>query len=723
MDAVRGMTDPEQRCGRTVVMWQRRIVAKCLIAGSMVILLRFFPAPNATAADSLPVLHTAREVHVLPRAEAARGYPVHLERAQVTFFQTQPGGLFLMDATDGIFADIRGDQVPNLRAGDFVSVDGVSGSGDVAPVILHTEIRILSHGTLPDAPLVSFDRVATGAWDARWVAIEGIVRSVRRPTVTTAYDGHAASSHFNIILTLASGSDLVDVITLNPGGEDYSSLVDAKVRLRAAVGSRFNQRKQLIGVHLYMPDFSFVQMEEPAPGDPFALPVTDTAGVMRLDASEPGHRVHIHGVVTSTWGTEQFSVMDDKHGIFVHTDAPVSVNVGDIVDAVGFPTVGDYTSVLDDSLYRSSGRMAPPLPVVLKAAEAIEGAHDAEPVQIDGQLLYKSRTPSEQDLLLTDNGITFWAALPAEALEGFPADLRPGSRLRISGICYIEVTPNKTPKALKILLQSPANVVVLEQPSWWTPLHTWVFAGLLSTVVLVVIAWNVGLRKRVRAQTRTIREQLEEAHMLRLQAEAAHQEKSASLANVLSLQKDLLAAQEKLRYQATHDVLTGVWNRGALLDLLRSEIERGIRTNSPIGILMLDVDHFKPVNDTRGHLVGDAVLKEVAQRIAHATRPYDVVGRYGGEEFLVVLPACDREQTESSAERIRAAIASVPFLAAGGEISLTVSIGATVAGECHQTETELLSLADLALYEAKSAGRNCTVVRTSLEEQQPAETV
>ena len=99
-----------------------------------------------------------------------------------------------------------------------------------------------------------------------------------------------------------------------------------------------------------------------------------------------------------------------------------------------------------------------------------------------------------------------------------------------------------------------------------------------------------------------------------------------------------------------------------------------------------------------------------------------VAGRYGGEEFLVILPSCDREQTAKGAERIRAAISSLPFLIAGSEISLTVSIGATVAPDAAQAETELLSLADLALYQAKSAGRNCSVVRTSFQEEH-AETV
>ena len=262
-----------------------------------------------------------------------------------------------------------------------------------------------------------------------------------------------------------------------------------------------------------------------------------------------------------------------------------------------------------------------------------------------------------------------------------------------------------------------AGVLVLSHRSWWTAGTTVVLAGILLAAVALVIAWNAVLRRRLRAQTRVIRAQLKEAEALRRRADAAHQEKNSSLASVLSLERNLAETQERLRYQATHDEVTGLWNRAALLNLLRNEIERSLRTRSPLGLLMLDIDHFKALNEKHGHQAGDAVLREIGSRLRHATRPYDVAGRYGGGEFLVVLADCDREQTAGTAERIRAAIAASPFEIDGSKTSLTVSVGAAVALDCALPETELLSLADLALYEAKSAGRNCTVLRTSFQEE------
>lgn len=122
---------------------------------------------------------------------------------------------------------------------------------------------------------------------------------------------------------------------------------------------------------------------------------------------------------------------------------------------------------------------------------------------------------------------------------------------------------------------------------------------------------------------------------------------------------------------------------------------------------MLDLDHFKRIN-TYGHLAGDAVLTETARRITQVVRSYDFVERYGGEEFLVVLPGCDREPAQQSAERIRQAVSGAPVLAASSEISVTISIGATATQAA--SETEALAVADAALYQAKDAGRNRTAV-------------
>ncbi len=179
---------------------------------------------------------------------------------------------------------------------------------------------------------------------------------------------------------------------------------------------------------------------------------------------------------------------------------------------------------------------------------------------------------------------------------------------------------------------------------------------------------------------------------------------------ILTLQNDSIQAHQQLLFQATHDSLTGIWNRGAILDTLHRELERAARSDEAVGILLIDVDHFKMINDTHGHLIGDDVLREVTQRINDAVRVYDSVGRYGGEELLVVLPGCSRGRIKEGAERIRSAIDSTPMLLNGSKISVTVSIGATVTTGGMMSDTEMLAAADVELYRAKKSGRNRTAL-------------
>jgi two-component system cell cycle response regulator len=174
---------------------------------------------------------------------------------------------------------------------------------------------------------------------------------------------------------------------------------------------------------------------------------------------------------------------------------------------------------------------------------------------------------------------------------------------------------------------------------------------------------------------------------------------------IVELQQKLVSTNDALHFAASHDFLTGAWNRAEILAFMHRELARARRDVTPVGIVMVDVDHFKSVNDKLGHEAGDCVLKEVTKRFYDSLREYDGIGRYGGEEFLLIIPGCNLAITVRRANQIRELISSKPIVTPLGSINITVSMGATVAESSANTEL-LLRNADAALYQAKHNGRN-----------------
>ena len=177
----------------------------------------------------------------------------------------------------------------------------------------------------------------------------------------------------------------------------------------------------------------------------------------------------------------------------------------------------------------------------------------------------------------------------------------------------------------------------------------------------------------------------------------------------LALGLQRLNLYRKVQESATHDGLTYLLVRRYFLQRLEDELERARRRSATVAFLMVDLDRFKEVNDTYGHLVGDLVLREMAHRLRGAVREMDLVGRYGGEEFEVVLPEADLELATLIADRIRRAVESVPVAAYDEEVRITVSVGVAVFPRDAGTPVELIERADEAMYRAKELGRNRTV--------------
>jgi two-component system cell cycle response regulator len=170
-----------------------------------------------------------------------------------------------------------------------------------------------------------------------------------------------------------------------------------------------------------------------------------------------------------------------------------------------------------------------------------------------------------------------------------------------------------------------------------------------------------------------------------------------------------MKAHTELQFEAAHDHLTGLWNRGAIMDLLQRETQRSVRIGAPLGVIMADLDHFKRINDSYGHQTGDAVLREVAHRLLDSVRKYDCVGPYGGEEFLIVLAECAPSDLIVTSKRMRSYVSGKPVNTDAGPITVTISMGLSAqhsAGPGLPKGEELVRAADTALYSDKANGRN-----------------
>jgi len=226
------------------------------------------------------------------------------------------------------------------------------------------------------------------------------------------------------------------------------------------------------------------------------------------------------------------------------------------------------------------------------------------------------------------------------------------------------------------------------EPRWW---QSWIFRGFLVVLggVLLILIWRWRVHLLV-GQKR----HLERAVLQRTQE--LEREKS-----------ELVRARDEMRHFAEHDGLTGVLNHRIIVDRLRGEVERSRREGTSLSIIMIDIDHFKLVNDTYGHPVGDLAIAELARVLQRSVRSYDWVGRYGGEEFLLILPGSSFQAARQRADQLRNAVQALTIENAGEHLHLTASFG--VAAGFPTVHGTMLRLADQALYRAKHNGRNCVV--------------
>jgi diguanylate cyclase (GGDEF)-like protein len=627
--------------------------------------------------DKLPTLTTARQAHSLSSREAERAYPVHLQGVVTYFdpdFGTGNAAIFIHDATGGIFVSQTSKMAKELFVGALVDVRGVSAPGGFGPIVRYPQIRVLGRAPLPPhPPRVSLAILKTGAYDAQWVEVEGSVHQVIEYA-------HA------VVLQLEMQDGPIGIIMIKDPGATYSNLVGAQVRIHANAAPTMNADGQMIGVHLQAPNLATLQVLEPAPSDPFAGPYIAVNQLLQWGHfSTPMHRVHLRGTVTLQWPGSLLCIRDATRGICAQTIQATPVAVGDLVDVSGFVETDNNAPVITDAIFRRAGNNQPVVSKPATVEEILHGGSGSELIQIDGLLIGYDLASSEVTLQLSSGDAVFPAILPKSLAGTGVSAWKIGSKLRVTGICSVRIVDVQSNvragvavnKSFRILMRSPADVVVIERPSWWTPGHILVLLSLALIATLGVLTWVVVLRRRIEEQTILLRE-----------------------------------SESRFRHMALHDALTGLATRLLLDDRLTAALESTRRHQTGLALLMVDLDKFKDINDSFGHLAGDEVLRVTADRLMQTVRKSDTVARIGGDEFVALLIDLHNPQM---AERIAAKIVkslAEPVLFAGRKIPVSVSVGVCTSDAGGLDEEALLKHADDALYQAKARGRNRLYVFT-----------
>ena len=637
------------------------LIAACASAGAL----------GQSAPQSVPrALTTAVAVHGLASEQAARKLPVRL-RAVVTYYDpyidTRHGALFVSDASGGVFISVPLRPILPIHAGDLVSIKGATGPGDYAPIVTASEVRKIGPSHLPvRPPRATLTQMQTGVTDGQWVEIEGRVRSA-----------HLEVN--NVFLEVATDGGSFTATSLREDRVDYESLVDSLVLIHGDVAPQFNQRHQMVGVHVFFPSLRQIYVIEPALRDPFAVPAVPVSQLFRFSPeSSLLRRVHVRGEVTLDWPGRMLCIADGKDGICIQTSQSSALPIGTFVDVAGFPVIQQFKPTLEDATFRAAGGAGQSQePVALAGGEALSDGLDGKLIRIDAELIGKDLAIDEPTLLLRSGRFLFAAILPVEE-SAAAVRWKEGSRVRLTGICSVEVDPLSTnlgegavrAGSMRLLLRNSSDLLVLRTPSWWTPQHALTaFAG-VGALFLASFAWIAILRHRVAQQTMALRN-----------------------------------SETRLRHLSEHDALTGLPNRILLSDRLSTALLRADRFGGCIGLLMVDVDGFKKVNDALGHEAGDKLLCELARRFASSVRATDTVARVGGDEFVVLLPDLRIPvEAETISAKILAAV-SIPVQLSDTAITNSVSIGISIYPDNGTDVESLLRTADAAMYSVKARGK------------------
>jgi len=762
----------------------------CPLARCIGLILLFFSASSLVCAQ-IPAPRTLRTVHDifnLSSEQASRALPIDLQ-AVVLYSDPDWGILFVLDRTGPSFIDVHGIGA-KFPIGTRVRVNAVTGTNKDGPIVAHPRIVVLGRGPEPKPGKKTVADLQDGTDESFLVTTEGILRPCER-------------DYFRVCFRIYDGKKSAWLSVPQPFSQAAQGLVGSIVRVRGVVGRHVDDAGKRLGGELYVNSLDDIQVEETPATSDFSSPPLHIGDLQASSADQRFVRtVHLRGVVT--WQSPGlFSIQDGSGTVFVGTRNDVIIHTGSTVDAIGFPSHGQFGLELSDStvhLAAIQSSAAPVVPLRLTAAEGVKRSLNGTRVRLNARLVSQSSNETEFIYKLESGELRFNAVLLRNEAARDTVNLAPGSTLELTGMAVVQGGSPEWPASLLVLIESPADLAVKGGFAWLTAGSALALLAGIATCLIVPLVWVTALRRTVRSQTAIIRARLESelqletryrrlfernmaavftwradgtiidcnmafVRMIGLQSreqllgrsywdfevdpvlrerlqhslpEEAMGNRDASLRrddnaiihllknitpvetpegvvyettaiDVTQLrhnQAELQRARDTAVYESLNDPLTGLPNRRYLMEKLSSMLVIATRDNEMVGLLFLDLDGFKLVNDSLGHSVGDALLVQVARRLRSRMRTGDMLARLGGDEFVATIEkmSCEEDATAMAVDLLDAF--SRPFQLMGHSLSIGVSMGISHFPGSSTNAEELMQQADSAMYAAKREGKN-----------------
>jgi len=670
---------------------------------------------------------TVAAIHALSHAEAAKEPPVAFE-ATVTYRRDKEITLFVQDGDAAIW--VYADAKFQLKPGDRVLIRGKV-NDSFSPIAIADSVTVLRHGDMPKPIPVTFDQLISSQFDCMRVSVRAKVLSAEVVMSSDTPTWH---------LRLLVDGGLVEAYVNDSEVNAVSSLVDANIELAGVAGASFDGKMHKTGASLSVPTVADLKVVNHASTSPWSLPVTPMDQIIRdYRLKYESRRVRIHGTITYYQPSSTLILQNGSTSLWVQTIHERPLRIGDQADVTGIPDVRDGYLTLAGGEILESPPYAPVAPQPATAANLVYGRQIFDLVSVTAQVVMEVREFSQDEYVLVADGQVFTAIYHhpnVKQLETPPMNHVPlGSTVRVSGICFPSdhSSPFNQDQAFNILMRTPDDIAMIARPTLLSVQNL-----TIAVVVLLLAMLTEEITELVScklkgapswcqiaggAQLGNCPPKISAFRIVsteiparsgpplgfvfaaldpRAKPSAVEQEALAMASALAELAIETRRLYTDLRHRSEFDLLTDTLNRFSLDRRLDHFIAEARESAGLIGLVYVDLDRFKQINDTYGHQIGDLYLQEVSLRMKCQLRNADSLARIGGDEFAVLVPDVHcRADVEEVALRLEQCF-DEPFIVEDVTLHGSASVGIALYPEDATHKEPLFRAADSAMYTAKN---------------------